>query len=206
MATYNQYTAEQQAFLQANCKQMSRRELTDAFNARFGTSKSEYAIKAYCNNHGWNAGSDGRFHDGCVSWQKGLSGDDFKAHYSAESFERMTDKIKESNRKLKVGDEVIRHGIPMIVVSTDYSIKYEKRLVFKRRYVWEQAYGKIPDRHRIIHLDGNPMNCELDNLYCVPDSLIGALNKNHWLKGNRDITLTAIKLCELNKLLRSWSS
>lgn len=202
MGTYNTYTAEQQNFLQDNCKQMSRRELADSFNARFGTNKTAGAIKSYCNNRCWNSGDDGRFKVGCRSWQTGVTGDDFKSHYTDESFERMMSGAKEAQKKLRVGDEIIRHGVPMIVTSTDYTIPYLNRLTFKRRYIWEQAHGKIPPGHRIIHLDGDLMNCDLDNLYCVPATFIPMLNKNHWLTDDRDHTLTAVMLCELNLALK----
>lgn len=202
MATYNTYTAEQQGFLRDNCKRMSRRELADSFNTRFGTNKTVRGITSYCNRRGWNSANDGRYKHGNHAWATGLSKDDFKAHYTDDSYERMVNARKESNKKLHLGDEVIRHGVPMIVTSLDYSIPYASRLTFKRRYVWEQAHGKIPPWHRIIHLDGDPMNCELDNLYCVPDKFIPTLNKNHWLTDDRDHTLTAVMLCELNEALK----
>lgn len=202
MGTYNAYTAEQQDFLRDNCKRMSRGELTDSFNAQFGTNKTAMAIKAYCNKHGWYSGDDGRFKVGCRSWQTGITGDDFKSHYTDESFAKMTNKLIESNKKWRIGDEVIRHGVPMIIISEDYTIRYDKRMIFKRRYVWEHAHGKIPPGHRIIHLDGDVMNCNLDNLYCVPDKFIPTLNKNHWLTDDRDHTLTAVMLCELNQVIK----
>lgn len=202
MGTYNAYTAEQQDFLRNNSKQMSRRELADSFNARFGTNKTLSAIKGYCNSRGWKSGDDGRFKVGCRSWQTGITGDDFKSHYTDESFKRMMFSMQNARKKLRIGDEVIRHGVPMIVTSLDYSIPYTQRLTFKRRYVWERAHGKIPPGHRIIHLDGDLMNCDLDNLYCVPDKFIPTLNKNHWLTDDRDHTLTAVMLCELNQALK----
>ena len=197
MATYNRYTAEQQDFLRTHCKEMSRQELAERFNAEFGTTKTARAIKSYCNLRGWNAGSDGRFQNGNRSWQTGLSKDEFKSHYSDDSFRKMTRPMMETQKKWRIGDETMRHGFPMIVTSIDYTLPFCKRLTFKRRYVWEQAHGPIPPGHRIIHLDGDPLNCELDNLYCIPDKMVPVLNKNHWLTGDREHTLAAIKLCEL---------
>lgn len=197
MATYNRYTAEQQDFLREHCREMSRQELADSFNAKFGSTKSAGAIKSYCNLRGWYCGSDGRFQNGYRSWQTGLSKEEFRSHYSEDSYRKMVCTMREANKKLRVGDETMRHGIPMIVTSDDYTLRFEKRLTFKRRYVWEQANGPIPNGHRIIHLDGNPLNCELENLYCIPDKMVPILNKNHWLTSSREHTLAAIKLCEL---------
>lgn len=193
MATYNTYSVEQQDYLRENCKRMTRQELTKGFNARFGTQKNARAIKSYCNSRGWNSSSDGRYQKGNRSWQTGLGGEDFKSHYSDSTFRAMVTPMAEVRKKWRVGDETIRHGIPVIVTSVDYTLKFEQRITPKRRYVWEQVHGSIPPGHRIIHLDGNPMNCELDNLYCIPDRFVPLLNKNHWFTNNRDHTLTAIK-------------
>lgn len=202
MATYNTYTAEQQKFLRENSLGMSRQQLADSFNTRFGTTKSARAIKGYCNARGWKSGFDGRFQDGNRSWQTGLTGEEFKSHYSNDSFRKMVSPMSESNKKWRIGDEIMNHGIPMIVTSDDYTLDFRQRLTYKRRYVWEQAHGTIPPGHRIIHLDGDRMNCDIENLYCIPDKFVPILNKNHWLTNEREHTLTAIKWCELFYALR----
>lgn len=81
-------------------------------------------------------------------------------------------------------------------------IKTETGWIRKARYIYEKAYGKIPERHQIIQLDSNPDNFELDNLYCIPTKFMLMMNRNHWLTANRDLTLTAIKLCELHYSLQ----
>lgn len=70
--------------------------------------------------------------------------------------------------------------------------------VNKARYVYEQALGKIPKDHQVVFLDGNRHNFELSNLYCIPVQYMLMMNRNHWFTTNRNLTLTAIKLCELN--------
>lgn len=35
------------------------------------------------------------------------------------------------------------------------------------RYVWEQQNGPLPKGHSIIHLNGDPLDCGLENLACV---------------------------------------
>lgn len=37
----------------------------------------------------------------------------------------------------------------------------------KHRVVWEQAHGPIPHGYMVKFRDGNPLNCELENLYLV---------------------------------------
>jgi hypothetical protein len=38
------------------------------------------------------------------------------------------------------------------------------------RYIWEQTYGKIPAGYNVQFKDGNPMNCEIENLYMISRS------------------------------------
>ena len=35
------------------------------------------------------------------------------------------------------------------------------------RYNWTKEYGEIPPHHAIAHIDGNSLNCDLDNLECI---------------------------------------
>ena len=204
MATYNRYPEEQQDFLRINAPVMSRKELTEQFNAKFGTNKTERAIKSYCNARGFNSSNDGRFKDGNRSWQTGLSKEEFKSHYTDESFSRLTNNMIEANKTRKVGDEIVKRGLPYIVISDDYSVPQDDRIMLKRRYIWEQAHGKIPETHMILNLDGNPMNCELSNLACVPIKYRPLLNKNRWLGKSKDLTLAAVKWCELTYVLKDF--
>lgn len=62
-----------------------------------------------------------------------------------------------------VGYESIRrdkHGIPYAWVKVDEN----KRMVMKHRWVWEQAHGPIPKGRVIMFVDGNTLNCAIENL------------------------------------------
>lgn len=202
MGRYNTYPLEQDDFLKANAPLMSRKELTERFNEKFGTNKGVRAIKSYCNNRGYNSSSDGRFHDGNVSWQTGLRGEDFKSHYTEESYQRMRRAVEEAKKTRKIGDEIVVDGVPWIVTSLDYGVPFHERRQPKRRVVWEQLHGAIPKDHCIICLDGNPMNCDPSNLYCMPTCFRPILAKNKWWFGNAELTLAAIKWCELFYVLK----
>jgi hypothetical protein len=196
MASYNTYTAEQEAFLRNNHFGRTRKELTDLFNKEFGTNKTVLAIKSWCNNRGFQCGNDGKFAKGNIPWQTGLSTEEYKSHFTEESFKKSILGIKEI-RKYCIGDTVIRHNEPYVVISVEPNTPWDKRIQPKRRYVYEQSYGPIPDNYHIIQLDGDKFNCDLDNLYCAPNTYTGLINKNHWRSKNKDITLSAIKWCEL---------
>ena len=42
-----------------------------------------------------------------------------------------------------------------------------RRMMPKHRWLWEQAYGPIPEGHNVQFKDGDTTNCVLDNLYLI---------------------------------------
>ena len=198
MATYDAYLPEWEEFLKTNAPLMSRKELTEAFNARFGTSKSKSAIAQACTARGFNSSNSGRFEKGHRPWFEGMSSEERKSHYTEESLRRAAEAAVKVTKKLKVGDEFIWDGVPHIVVSVESGVPLKNRLYPKRRYVWEKLHGAIPTTHCIICLDGDLMNCDPSNLYCIPKSFKAILSRNKWWFANAEMTLAAIKWCELH--------
>ena len=188
------YPQEQLDFI-ARHPELTRKELTERINEKFNTNYSFSRIKGICYRNHFITGRNGRF-DGSYSWQKGLTSEEFKSHYTKSSYEKMTKNIVDK-RIYKIGDTIIRHNTPYIVISTEEHIPLDKRIERKNRYIYKQEYGSIPPKHKIINLDGNPYNLDINNLYCIPSKFIPLINKNHWLTDSRENTLTAIKWCEL---------
>lgn len=198
MANYDAYLPEWEEFLKANAPLMSRKELTESFNAKFGTNKSVSGIAQACNARGYNASFDGRFKKGNRPWFEGMSSEERKSHYTEESLRRATEASIKVTKKLKLGDEFVWDGVPHIVVSVETGAPLKNRLYPKRRYVWEQLHGKIPNTHCIVCLDRNLMNCDPSNLCCIPKSFKALLSRNNWWSDNAELTLAAIKWCELH--------
>lgn len=206
MGAHHKYTEEQLSFLESHYENMKRQELTDAFNEKFGTNYHRTTIINLCNRNGWRAKADGRFtSETSPRWQKGLSKDEFKSHYSDESFNRMTKPMIEGAREHHVGDVIIRHGIPQVIVSEDPRVGLDKRIIAKARYVYEQKYGKLPTRDMIIHLDGDVMNCDIDNLIRVKQKWRAEFIHNGWWHAPAEILKAAVKYCELRDAIKGAS-
>lgn len=45
-------------------------------------------------------------------------------------------------------------------------IKHHGKMIPFHRFVWEQNFGTIPEKHRIYFKDGNSLNCKPENLIC----------------------------------------
>lgn len=55
-------------------------------------------------------------------------------------------------------------------------IKIDGKFRHYHRYLWEQAYGKVPKGYNIVFKDGNTLNCVLENLECITDREIQLRN------------------------------
>jgi len=57
---------------------------------------------------------------------------------------------------------------------------------FKHRLIWEAEHGPIPAGHAVVFLDGDRLNCDLDNLRCVPRSVLAHLNQRYLKLGDSE--------------------
>lgn len=198
------YTDEMKEFLLENSSKFSRKELTKRFNTRFGLNKTEGSVRTYCKKHGFYAPTDGRFKEGNITWSTGLSKEEHRLHFSDRSYQRMTSEL-DARCSHKFGDiyqmKINGEAIPYVVTSLDYSKPFKKRITPLTRYVWEMHNGELPDGYRLIHLDGNPQNCDIDNLFAVSDSENLRLNNEHW-NNKGEITKTGVAIYRLEKTLK----
>lgn len=68
----------------------------------------------------------------------------------------------------------------------------------KDHLVWMNSGNNLPSKSEVlIHLDGDKLNCEVDNLYLTTRKINLMLSKNKWRFNDRELTLVAIKWCEL---------
>lgn len=96
-----------------------------------------------------------------------------------------------SHNTYPIGAEVIEKGHIYVKISDTGNRKQDWKV--KTQVI----LGDIPKDKQIVFLDGNPLNCTIDNLYCVDKKIHARLAKNKWLSKEPTITLTAIKWCEL---------
>ena len=99
------------------------------------------------------------------------------------------------NKLKQVGATHIHNGRPKIKVAMG------ERWQYLNRVVYEEAHGKIPKDYCIVHLDNNPMNCDLDNLVAVPRSILMTMVGGDMKSECPQITQSAILWCELKQAL-----
>lgn len=143
------YNQEQQDYLRQLFNDGKKhKEITQAFNDRFGTNLSIHNI--FYALHWF-----GLYRSPCFK--------NTKAYGNKNRWKGV--KPLGSERLDKDGYILVKVGFPRV----------EKR---KHILVWEQVYGKIDTKKEVIvFLDGNKQNCELSNLHKMDRRLIGVYAK-----------------------------
>lgn len=67
----------------------------------------------------------------------------------------------------------------------------------KGMYVYEQAYGKIPDDHSVMHLNKDKLDCRLENLVLIKDNDKLLAGCKRLIYSDTELTKTGILIAKL---------
>ena len=178
-------TEEQHRFLVRAYQKHTLRESINLLNSKFGLTLSKAQAKGYCDRNKIYAGSDGRrrwlastFKTGHRPWNKGRK-DWMKTKKGYPNI--VSTQFKPGhvalNTKPTGSERINSYGYPEIKIDAinPYS---GYRGVWQRKsfLVWEQANGPIPKGYAVVHVDGNRLNCALENLALLSRRELLALN------------------------------
>lgn len=175
------YTKEQDEWLINNIDSYTYPELTRLFNKKFNRNirnVSDHCIKTLKLHKKKNSGN----------FKKGRK--DF-INRSRIGCEVVTQR---GEVYVKISDEYIEGITPSPASNPNFKLKKE--------IIWESIYGNKPEGYVIVFLDTNKQNFNIENLYCIPRKIALMLGKNKWWTEDRDLTLAAIKWCELYYAIR----
>lgn len=162
------FTAEQDAWLRENSRFMDYKETTERFNEMFSTSRTPGTIKVHCNRD---------------------LGIGFKNDHLWTGDAIGAEKIRNGYVWVKVSDIPCKHTGKL---SADINWRQKSHIV------WEQHHGSLPpEGYTIVFLDRNKQNCDIENLYAVSNKVLREMSKKSWWSENPELTLAAIKWCEL---------
>ncbi len=157
-------------------------ETTHLFNEAWGRSVTIDQIRRAAKNHALGPGPyDGRFRPGHVPANKGRRG--LHAPGSEKGWFRpghVGARTRPMYDERWTGEE-LQIKIPEASPYPSQTSRgwYQKSCwIAKSRWNWRKAGRTIPDGHVLLHLDGDPLNCELDNLECVPRAVLIFLNSH----------------------------
>lgn len=179
-----QYTEEHVAFLR-KCEEdeLTLPEMAEAFNARFGTNTTRTAMERACKRYG------------LFEHRRGLAME--------------AGKRNPFTRRCPIGSEMTSGGKVYVKVADD--VKKTKTCRCgednnwreKKRFLYEQYYGEIPEGAQVIHLNGNKADFAKENLYAITPQINMMLAANRWFFEEAELTRTAIKYCELFYALKN---
>lgn len=183
------YTDEEKQFLVDFSPGHSRKEITAAFNEKFGYDFGEKRISSAMHRYGATTGRTGCFEKGHEPHNKGKK-------MSQETYEKLkATMFKKGDIPIQyrpVGSERISKD-GFVEIKTEDPNKWE----LKHRVVWEKTNGEIPKGHVVIFLDGNTRNFQLDNLMCITMAENLYLNRHGLRFNNKELTMAAVNVAKV---------
>lgn len=161
------YSETELTWIKNNQAGISRKELAEKFNTKFGRDISVQNLHGLCKRKGWHNGRNTCFRKGQKPWNTGKKG------YTGPNKTSFKKGQIPHNHK-SIGHEYItRDGYIMIKVAEPNKFR------LKHLVVWEDHHGKVPKGHCLRFLDEDRSNCSIDNLMCIPRGVNALVNKRN---------------------------
>ena len=180
------WTEEQKQFIYENYKGIGNKELTDMFNKKFGTNIVNQ-IKYFKRNHKLDSGLNGQFIKGHKTFNKGKKWDEYMPKQSQINCKKTTFKkgnIPPNHRQ--VGEE--RTNIDGYI---EIKVSEPNKWELKHRYIYKKHYGSIPKGYKVIFLDGNKTNLNINNLKAISSHEELIMNEYGLRYGKKELTESA---------------
>lgn len=187
----HKYTSEEHEFLRNFIPGHTYIEIMKAYNERFEDQITVSRIKGYMANHKINNGLTGRFEKGQVPHNKGKH---------TPTVGRMAETQFKTgglphNTKPIGYERITRDGY--IEVKTEMRPSPgKKNFIAKHRLVWEKVNGPVPKGYNIQFLDGNKMNCNIDNLVLVSKAENLEMTRQKLRYSNAELTKTGLLIAK----------
>ena len=183
------WTDEMKLFIAENYYGITTADLTERFNKHFGVEFKWTAIAAYKKRNNLSNGIDARFKKGQPSHNKGKK-------MPPDTYEKVKGTMF---KKGSVPKNYRPVGSERISVDGYIEVKVADPNVWKlkHRVIWEAANEPIPENHALIFLDGNSLNCVMENLKLVTRSELLAMSRYHLFSKDAEMNDAASNLARL---------
>jgi len=171
------------------------KELIAKVNQEYDIDFGLRRLKSYCGKHRLKNGitSSTTFYKGQTSWTEGRKWNDYMSKQGqANSRKTCFQKGSIPHNAMPIGYESIDcYGYAKIKVP-----EYRK-LQYKHRYIYEQAYGKITGNDKIIFLDGDKTNITLENLAKVTSGELLIINNHKLIYSNPELSKCGVNIAKI---------
>ncbi|MDX7990843.1 HNH endonuclease signature motif containing protein [Xenorhabdus littoralis] len=184
------YTLEMESWMKANYR-LPLGKLTALFNQHFSVNRSHEAINGFRKRRGLRTGRSGQFCKGNRPFNTGTKG---LCKPNAGSFKQG----QPAWNKRDVGAERIN-----VDGYTELKVAEPNIWRPKHHVIWEKHHGKRPKGTLLTFKDGDPQNCQIDNLLMITHKEHGVLNRYYHAVSTDHkqtaINLTRIKIAVANQ-------
>jgi hypothetical protein len=170
-------------YIYANCKGITRVEMTERLNAEFGAKYTHQQIQTYYSRNRIVSGTTGK----CANRHRPPKG-----VYPKGLYKWHIENNRSGKPKYSVGDVVKREDGYL------HRKVGDGELVKEHHYVWEQANGPVPKGYMLIFKDGDRTNCELENLALVSRAENVYLTRKKMRFTDPQLTESAVNLAKLH--------
>lgn len=194
----HKYTEQEHAFLRGFIPGHTYKEIVAEYNKTFEEPITESRVKGYMNNHKINNGLTGRFEKGHVPANKGTHpptvGRMGETQYKKGNLPH--------NTKPMGYERVTKEGyIEVKIAERPNRQTGEKNFRPKHHIVWEAANGPVPKGYIVIFLDGDPLNCALENLALVSRAEHLQLTRKKLRSNVAELTKTGVLIARAGVLV-----
>lgn len=135
-----------------------------------------------------------------AAWGFGLSRGQINLFRASHGTQAHHEKRNGGRPRVPIGTErVSKDGYVVIKVRHEATVPMSKdNWMLKHVWLYEQAYGELPDGHVVYFADGDRRNFDIDNLVAVPRRLVGVMNAEgapRW--HDRESLLACVALAEV---------
>ena len=209
-AHFFKYSQEMIDYIIRNHKGKSLKELANDVNKKFNLNVNEDSIGNLKSRLRLKYGiilesarNDGCFKKGNKPINKGKKWDEYMSNEGqANSRKTCFKKGNKPSNAVPIGTEKMRYSgshpnDPGYVYVKVTDGKGNKNWIPKQHLIYEQHYGKIPEKSKVIFADGNRFNFDIDNLILLSNSEELVMNRNKLFSTDKDITNTGAILAKL---------
>ncbi len=186
-----QYTQEQIEFLrELSEKGLFNSEMARLFNQRFGTSRTESAIKNMRTKYGLKTSARKVWQKGHEPWNKGRKGVSYEGMKATQY-----KKGSKAHNWVPIGSErITKDGYIQVKVQDG---QLQKNWKGKHILVWEEHNGPVPPGHAVIFGDGNIRNFSPGNLLLVSRKQLARLNQRNLIQNDVELTKTGVLIADI---------
>lgn len=194
------YTEEQKNFVRQNAKGVRTEELTAMFNARFKTNVTvtkmlslRYRLGARSGLIGSTGPNAGSFKKGHTPFNKGKRREEYVSKESIEKSRQTQFKpghVPYNTRP--VGSERLDADGYIRVKTAE-----PRTWTLKHRLIWEKEHGPIPKGQFVTFLDGNKLNCSIDNLYLITKAENALLMRHKLRYKHKELTRAGVLITKI---------